>query len=407
MADFFVVQGTATCLLGQHTATKLNLLHLKPVNKVDSHKLDSHYNNIVSQYPEILQGIGELKDVEVKLHINEQVPPVVQRHRKAPFHLRKQIEEKLRDLQDQDIIEDATGPTPWVSPLVASPKPKNPSDIRLCVDMRAANQAIILERHDTPTIDEVIVELNGSKYFSKLDLRFGYHQLVLSPESRYITTFATHIGLKRYKRLNFGISSASAVFQDTIRQSLEGIPGVLNISDDILLHAPTQELHDARLKQLLQRLKDKGLTLSKEKCEFGKTHLEFFGLIFSERGVSPDPKKVQALHDAPPPQSASEIKSLIGMAQFSARFIPDMSTITEPLRRLTIAGTPFVWTQEQEDALQELKDALSSDTTMAYFDTNKDTELWVDASPVGLGLTSGTPHHDTARRNKKYTLSKT
>ena len=153
----------------------------------------------------------------MKLHINDQVIPVAQRYRKAPFHLRKKIEEKLQELQDQDIIEDATGPTPWVSPLVAQPKPKNPDDIRLCVDMRAANQAILRERHDTPTIDEIIAELNGSKYFSKLDLRSGYHQLLLSPESRYITTFATHVGLKRYKRLNFGICSASEVFQNTIK----------------------------------------------------------------------------------------------------------------------------------------------------------------------------------------------
>ena len=162
----------------------------------------------------------------------------------------------------------------------------NPNDIRLCIDMREANVAIKRERHDTPTIDEIIAELNGAKIFSKLDLKSGYHQLEIKPESRYITTFATHVGLKRYKRLNFGISSASEVFQDTIRQTIEGIPGVLNISDDILLHAPSQAEHDTRLEQLLDRLKNKGLTLNGEKCKFNQTSIEFFGLIFGENGVS-------------------------------------------------------------------------------------------------------------------------
>ena len=192
------------------------------------------------------------------------------------------IEAKLKELQDNDIIEDATGATPWVSPLMAIPKPKNPSDIRLCVDMRAANKAIKRERHDTPTVEEIIAELNGSRFFSKVDLNSGYHQLQLAPESRYITTFATHIGLKRYKRLSFGINSAAEVFQQTIRQSLEGLYGVLSISDDILVYAKSQEEHDQCLMALCKRLNESGLTVNSAKCEFNKTRLEFFGMVFKQ-----------------------------------------------------------------------------------------------------------------------------
>jgi hypothetical protein len=393
-ADIYFVKGKATGLLGQYTSRALNLLHINTVHSIN--------DDIINQYPEVFKGVGKLKDVTVKLHINEQVAPVAQTHRKIPFQLRDKIEKQLRELQDQDIIEDATGPTPWVSPLIAVPKPKSQDDIRLCVDMRAANEAIIRERHDTPTMDEIVAELNGSKYFSKLDLRSGYHQLELSPESRYITTFATHVGLKRYKRLNFGISSASEVFQDAIRQSLEGIPGVLNISDDILLHAPTQVEHDKRLKQLMQRLRETGLTLNGDKCAFSKRNLEFFGLIFGDHGVSPDPKKVESLKNAPPPQSAAEISSLLGMATFSARFIPDMATITEPLRRLTNKNTPFIWTEEQEEAMQKLQNALSSDTVMSYYDTNRDTYIWVDASPVGVGAILVQLDEDGNRKNVCY-----
>ena len=348
VADVYVIKGKATCLLGLATSTDLNLVN---VNITNSSTINNVSECIQAKFPEVFTGIGKLKDTQIALHIDPTVTPVAQTFRRTPFQLRKKIEAKLQELKDNDIIEEATGPTPWISPIVAFPKPKALDELRLCVDMRAANEAIMRERHNTPTIDELIAELNGSKIFSKMDLKAGYHQIEISPESRYITTFATHVGLKRYKRLNFGISSASEIFQNAIRQCLVGIPGVVNISDDILLHAQTQTEHDERLNTLMHRLQDNGLTLNKDKCEFNKRRIEFFGLIFSEDGVSPDPQKVEALKNATPPQTASEISSLLGMAQYSSRFIPNLATITQPLRELTRKGVKFQWTQERDTAL--------------------------------------------------------
>ena len=123
-----------------------------------------------------------MKDFQVHLHIDTSVPPVTQPHRRIPFH-------ELGKLERQGIIEPVDDPTPWVSPLVVTPKPKNPGEIRLCVDMHQPNRAILRERHITPTIDDLIHDLNGATVFSKIDLNSGYHQLELAPESRYITTF--------------------------------------------------------------------------------------------------------------------------------------------------------------------------------------------------------------------------
>ena len=109
----------------------------------------------------------------------------------------------------------------------------------MCVDMRMANAAIKRERHPTPTVDDLIHILNGAIVFSKLDLRAGYHQIPLAPESRYITTFATHKGLRRYARLNFGTSSASEMFQDIISELVRDIPGAFNISDDVVVFGKT------------------------------------------------------------------------------------------------------------------------------------------------------------------------
>ncbi len=125
--------------------------------------------------------------------------------------------------------------------------------------MCLANKAIKRERHPTPTIDDLVHTLNGATVFSKLDLRSGYHQISLAKESRYITTFATHKGLRRYKRLNFGTNSASEIFQNAISEELRDIPGTFNISDDVIVFGKVQSEHDAALQALFS---SNGLTLT-------------------------------------------------------------------------------------------------------------------------------------------------
>jgi hypothetical protein len=119
----------------------------------------------------------------------------------------------LEELEQEDVIERVPDkqPTPWVSPIVAVPK--KDGGVRICVDMRQANAAIKLVRHPIPTVEDISLELNGAKYFSKLDLAQAYHQLELHEDSRYITTFSTHVGLFRYKRLNYGTNAAAEIFQ--------------------------------------------------------------------------------------------------------------------------------------------------------------------------------------------------
>ncbi len=187
--------------------------------------------------------------------VTRTVKPIAQPHRRIPFHDRKQLEQELKHDEELGVIERIEGATPWVSPLVVVPKPKSECQIRVCVDMCQAIEAIVRERHITPTITELVNDLNGAAIFSKLYLNQGYNQLELEQSSRYITTFSTHLGLWRYKRLNFGVSSAAEVFQNAIRETLSGISGAINISDDILVFGATQEEHDKNLKATFERLR--------------------------------------------------------------------------------------------------------------------------------------------------------
>ena len=263
--------------------------------------------------------------------------------------------------------------------------PKPNGDIRLCVDMRQANGAIVRERHPIPTVDEVLHDLNGSTVFIKLDIKWAFHQVELSETSRPITTFATHKRLLRYKRLMFGVSCAPEMYQRVIQQVLEGCDGVRNIHDDIIVHGQTTEDHDKRLEQAMERIQNRGLTLNKEKCKFHMCELEFMGHLLSARGIGPSQTKVEAVTEARQPESAAEVRSFLGLVNFCARFIPDLATVSEPLRKLTRKDVHFSWGKEQEVAFNELKKRLAKTETLGYFDSAAKTLVITDASPVGLG----------------------
>ena len=389
IGTFYVVNKPSGSLLSYETARELNLIKVN-VNEVNTAQSQQQagqkylQRDLLNNYDDILHGIGKLKNYQVKIYIDESVQPVAQRHRRIPFHIRKKVEVALDQLEKQDIIEKATGPTPWISPIVVFPKPKNPEEIRICVDMRKANTAVQRERHITPTVDEIINNLNGASVFSKLDLRSGYHQLELSPESSYITTFTTHKELYRYKRLIFGLSSAAEIFQHTIQNLLSGIPGAKNISDDIIVYGRTQEEHDTALQAVFQRLLESNLTLNKDKCEYNKSSIDFYGYTFSSEGISADPKKVESIQNASVPANATELRSLLGLVNYVSRFIPDYATITAPLRELSKKNAKWEWSRKHQQALDEIKKRLTSSSVMAYFDPQK-TGVVVDASPVGLG----------------------
>ena len=283
-----------------------------------------------------------------------------------------------------DITESVKGPTQWVSPVVVVPKPSG--DIRLCVDMRKTNEAIVRERHPIPTVDDILYQLNGSKVFSKLDLKWGFQQIELEQQSKVITTFITHKGLYRYKRLMFGISSAPELYQHTIEQVLAGCEGAYNIQDDIIIYDCTVEEHNNRLQKTTECIRDKGLTLNPEKCVFRMPQPTLMGYLLSKKGIGPTGSRVEVVVRAKEPANTEEVQSFLGLVNFSARFIPNLANITEPLRELTRKDVPFKWGKEQEAAFETLKSNPGRAETLAYFDRNVEvTKLITDAGPVDFG----------------------
>ena len=378
---FHVVEGKGGNLLGYTAAEKLRILSLAA--HVTTTKAGDGENFFVNAYHDLFTGNGKFTDTCVKLHIDETVTPKRQPHRRIPYHIRKDVEIELKRLEDDDIIEKTDGPTPWISPIVVVPKKSGA--VRICVDMREANKAVMREKHLMPTLDDLITDLNGATTFSTLDLRNGYHQLELHPSSRYITTFSTHVALYRYKRLMFGINSASEIFQNTVAELLRGLPGCRNISDDIIVYGKTVAEHNTNLTAVLDRLRTNNVRLNREKCKISRKTVTFYGHVFGAHGLRADPAKIASITEAARPANASDVRSLLGMAQYVARFIPKFATIVSPLRELTKQDVNWCWDQRCETAYQALKDALTNTSTMTYFDPNVPSVVLADASPCGLG----------------------
>ena len=313
----------------------------------------------------------------MKPNVATSVKLVAQPVRRIPFGVREKVEKKVDELLACGIIEEVPeGPASWVSPLVVVPKPD--SVVRICVDMRSANQAIIRERQPIPTVEEVLQDLNGSTIFNRVDLKWGFHQTLLAGESRHVTTFVTRRGLYRYTRLMFGVTSAPEKYQQIIRDVLRGCEGIINIADDLVIHANSVEQHDERLFVVLNWSKEVGLALNggKIKCDLRLPRLTFFGHQVTQNGVE---------QNADPPQNASEARSFLGLAQFVSKFIPDLCTVAEPIQRLTHKNVEFKWQSEQQAAFDKLKELVTSTSALAYFDVNSKTSIVADASPVGLG----------------------
>lgn len=201
----------------------------------------------------------------------------------------------------------------------------------------------------------------------------------------HVAVVQCHVGLFRYKRLNFGISSASEQFQQAIAKVIAGLPGVLNISDDILVYGKSEVEHDEHLNLVLRRLEDNGITLGSEKNEFKKRSLLFCGHLLTTGGVKADPAKIRSIKALQAPLDVSHLRSLLGMTNYCAKFVPNYVKLVEPLLALLRKDAEWRWSSTEQHAFEQLQAVLSEDRVLGYFNPTLHTEVIVDAGPTGLG----------------------
>ena len=176
------------------------------------------------------------------------------------------------------------------------------------------------------------------------------------------------------------------IFDKALDDTISGLQGVLHIRDDFIVFGRENTEQDRALENLLQRFRECGLTFKPKKCKFLLPQIEFFGFVSSKDGMKPSPSKVKALKQMDPPRNVSKVCSLLGMVQYSARFIPNFTEMTTPLRKLTHQGVKWCFYSTEQAALDKLKDTLSSDTVLGYYEPGLERRLLVDVGPNGLKL---------------------
>jgi hypothetical protein len=340
-----------------------------------------------SSHPELFTGnLGQLKNYRVTLRVDPNAKPCQQPAYKVPFGLLEMTKQKLDYLESNGIISRAKDEKPtWISPCQPVAKlddKKNVVGIRITCNAKQLNKSLTKEKRDIPSIMELTNSLAGCEWFSKLDFKDAFNQLLFDDESRLLTAMSTTWGIYYWNCLNMGISIASELFQEKMQQILEGIPGVKVALDDVLIASNTKAEAQERLTAALDRVSASGMTLNKEKCEFIKQEITFFGVTITKNGIKPKKGKYEDLQNCLPPTNFKEVQSFLGLTSYFKNRSPYQSSIDKPLRNLLKKGAPFKWELEEKEAYTKLKNTIIEEE-MAFFDHKKESELYVDAGPYG------------------------
>ncbi|KAJ7993939.1 hypothetical protein DPEC_G00259880 [Dallia pectoralis] len=277
-------------------------------------------------------------------------------------------------LQADGIIEPIDA-SPWVSNLVIARKKSG--GLRVCVDLRQVNKAVVPDKYPLPTTEELTTHFSPGSFLS--------------------WTFITHTGLYRYTRMPFGLSSAPSCLQKIMSTILASCPGTVAYLDDIVVHGPDVDTHNVRLEQVFESLSRHHVTLNTEKSTFSVPAIDFVGFRVSADGISPLQSNVAAISAVPNPTTASQLASFLGMTAYYMRFLPQYSSVTAPLRMLLRQDAPWTWTSECQAGFDELKRLLTTSPILAHFQLDCPTFVTCDASAVALGAVLSLLHDGAER----------
>ena len=371
--DFFITTSDGPPILGRQACSDLDLVKLVHEARVKEKSLSK--DELIQQNSDVFSGLGLFKEpYDIKLKSG--VTPKIHPPRRVPLAIHDRLKQKLNDMEAAGVIRKTTKPTDWVNSLVIVEKKDN--SLRLCLDPKDLNQAIKREHFMIPTGADVVSQMAGKKMFTVLDQKDSYWQVALTEASADLCTFNTPFGRFSFQRMPFGISSASEVLQRLNQQVFGDIPNVHIIADDMIIATDTEREHDETLNKIMQRAREHGCKFNKSKIKFKQSELVYVGNIISQDGLKPEDDKVKAILKMPTPTNREELLRIMGMLNFLAQFIPNMSTVSAPLRDLLKKDTPWMWNPEHSKALETLKTLTNSKPVLRFFDAQKETVIQCD-----------------------------
>lgn len=385
--DLYVINSGTTTLLGRQWLSELNI----DIPRVNVLKLESDQNdinkqlyNIISRHESLFDGtLGRYTGAPVQLSVREGAAPVYCRARAVPYALRARVDTELDAMLAAGVIEPVER-SDWATPLVIASKANG--GIRICADYKVTlNRVLSVDRYPVPKIDDLFSDLAGKVFFTKLNLSQAYNQLVLDERSREYTVVNTHRGLFKYNRLVYGLASSPGIFQKLMVSLFDGLPDVMVFYDDILIKSKCLKEHLRTLEHVFEILQSNGLKIKKSKCEFLTKQVKYLGFIVNEEGVRVDRDKIKPIVRMPPPTNTTELKSFLGMVNFYAKFVPNLSAHLVPLYELLRKGRHYIWGEKQNEVFERVNRSLCSADVLVHYDGSQPLVLTVDASARGLG----------------------
>ncbi|GJW56061.1 hypothetical protein Tco_0102792 [Tanacetum coccineum] len=313
-------------------------------------------------FPEDLSGLPPQRQVEFRIDLVPGATPIAKSpYRLAPSEM-QELSGQLQELQDKGFIRPSH--SPWGAPVLFVKK--KDGSLRMCIDYRELNKLTVKNRYPLPRIDDLFDQLQGSRFFSKIDLRSGYHQLRVHEDDIPKTAFRTRYGHFEFTVMPFGLTNAPAIFMDLMNRVCKPYLDkfVIVFIDDILIYSKTKEDHEVHLGLVLELLRKEKLYAKFSKCEFWLQEVHFLGHVVNQNGIYVDPSKIEAVKNWKTPTTPSEIRSFLG---------------------LTVISQKYVWGVEQEEAFQTLKNNLCDAPILTLPDGVEDFVVYYDASNQGLG----------------------
>jgi len=355
--------------------------------------------SLLMRYPAIFSrsdtDLGYTNMVKHRIELMDEIP-FKQRHRRIPPAMYQELKVHLQQLLDQQVIRKSH--SPWCSNIVMARKKDN--SLRLCIDFRQLNNRTIKDAYALPRFEETLDHLSGSKYFSVLDMRSGYHQVELAEEHKARTAFSVgSLGMYEYNRMPFGLSNSPATYQRLMEECFASLINkeCVIFLDDILIFSDTFDEHLYRLEHVFQKVTESGMKLSPKKCHFCQPKVKYLGHIISSKGIETDPEKIDKVKNWLQPKDVEETRKFVSFASYYRRFVNNFAGIAKPLTDLLCGISnkkkgkkikqvvPWKWGNEQQQAFDKLKEALVTPPILAYANYSLPFEIHIDASGYALG----------------------
>lgn len=341
---------------------------------------------LIEQYSDLFaqseSDIGRIDLVEHHIRIKDDQPPVAQRPYRVSPAKQDEIRRHVNVCKTNNFIRESS--SPYSSPVTLAPK--SDGGTRLCVDYRRLNQITIDDKHPLPRIQDVIDRMRNAKFFTVLDIKWGYWHVPMYPPDIEKTAFTTADGHFEWLVMPFGLKNAPATFQRIIQKILGPLlfKNVINYLDDIIIFSPNMSQHIKDIISVFEILRLHHIKLKYSKCSFAKPEVHFLGSIISFNHVRCGTQKLKAVLEYPHPTEVVEVSRFLGLANWFRGFIPRFADLSYPLTLLLRKGVPFKFGPDELEAFNSLKTALASEPVLTIFDPEKTCELFTDASRVGI-----------------------